>query len=364
MDVHGRDVLCAVGLEFCLIAADQLHYAVDSFVDSRVHIVGARFDLDVEMDKIHQDRARLLQFLRVESHGDVDDLIGDPLDAGELFPSVISDRVGDLDVLPDNVDRVAFVRELIRFWHSFPFVKYVTLTRITRAAKRIFSGSDKIRIMTEQKTPGLLLQAIPYLGRQRILKVFTPENGLVSLFAKASISSAFSAPFCIAEWVYKKGTKEIHSLKDASLIDSLLELKKDYTTLSAAGSIAQDLLRSQLPGKKGTGLYELALACFKKLPAFSKPEILAASFRIKLLLHEGLLSLQNECARCGHPAFHLHQGESYCLSHALFPGHTFSLNEWESLQVLAYSRQFSQLQSLLTAPLSQIEQLFRERISH
>ncbi len=217
--------------------------------------------------------------------------------------------------------------------------------------------------MIEEKTPGVLLQAIPYLGRKRILKVFTPEEGLVTLMAKASLSSAFSAPFCIAEWVFLKGSREIHSLQDASLIDGLLDLKKDFATLSAAGSMAQDLLRSQLPGKKGNALYSLLCACLAKLPTFANPQILAASFRLKLLVHEGLLSLQPDCSVCGAPASRLQQGESFCSSHAPHTGFSFSSSDWETLLHLAYSRQFSQLQNLPAAPVQQIELLFRERIS-
>lgn len=217
--------------------------------------------------------------------------------------------------------------------------------------------------MTEEKSPGVLLQAIPYLGRKRILKVFTPEGGLITLMAKASLSSAFSAPFCIAEWVYRKGSREIHSLQEASLIDSLLDLKKDFATLSAAGSMAQDLLRSQLPGKKGNALYTLLCACLSKLPAFANPQILAASFRLKLLLHEGLLSLSPDCSVCGSPASRLQQGESFCPAHAPHTEFSFSPSDWETLLHLAYSRQFSQLQNLSSAPFQQIERLFRERIS-
>ncbi len=217
--------------------------------------------------------------------------------------------------------------------------------------------------MTEEKTSGVLLQAIPYLGRKRILKIFTPDGGLITLMAKASLSSACAAPFCIAEWVYRKGQREIHTLQDASLIDGLLDLKKDFATLSAAGSMAQDLLRSQLPGKKGNALYTLLCACLAKLPTFANPQILAASFRLKLLLHEGLLSLQPECSVCAAPASRLQQGESFCPAHAPHAGFPFSPSDWETLLHLAYSRQFSHLQNLPSAPFQQIELLFRERIS-
>jgi len=218
--------------------------------------------------------------------------------------------------------------------------------------------------MSEEKTQGVLLQTIPYLGRQRILKVFAPEAGLLTLMAKSAKPSwtAISTPFCIAEWVYRKGQKEIHTLQDGSLLDGLMELKQDYAVLNAAGRMAQDLLSSQLPAKSAGDLYLLFCAYLKKLPQFGKPEILAASFRLKLLLHEGLLSLQKECSVCASPASHIAQGESFCFSHATFPTIAFTSEEWEQLHLLAYARQFSLLQEMNKAPFEKIDLLFKERI--
>jgi len=216
----------------------------------------------------------------------------------------------------------------------------------------------------EEKSQGVLLQSIPYLGRQKILKIFMPENGLVSLIVKSAnpALTALTSPFCIAEWVYKKGQKEIHTLKDGSLLDNLLELRINYDTLAAAGAMAQDLLRSQLPSKRAPALFDLFCAYLKKSAHFAKPAILAASFRLKLLQHEGLLSLQKECSSCASFAVHLHQGESYCPYHAPFPGLTFTAEEWETLHLLAFARQFSLFQHLVHAPLEKISALFEERI--
>jgi DNA repair protein RecO len=217
--------------------------------------------------------------------------------------------------------------------------------------------------MSEEKSHGVLLQSIPYLGRKCILKIFTPENGLISLMANPSKGTALTTPFCIAEWVYKKGNREIHTFTDGSLIDGLLPLKQNYATLVSAGAMAKDLLQSQLPAKGAKDLYELLCVYFKKLPTFSHPEILAASFRLKLLLHEGLLSLEAGCSLCGAPALYLSQGESYCPAHAPLSGQVFTPSEWTQLQQLAFARQFSALQEIDKAPLEKIERLFQERLS-
>lgn len=182
----------------------------------------------------------------------------------------------------------------------------------------------------EEKSPGLLLHSIPYLGQKKILKVFTPEYGLITLLSKSP--KLPSSPFCIAEWVYRPHSS-IYPLKDATLLDPLLHLRTDYTLLTAAGAIAQDLLRTQLPGKKAPDLYQLACLYLQKLPA--SPHLLAASFRLKLLLHEGLLSPE--------------------------PEPTFTSPEWAQASTLAFSRTLSPILALQTAPFDKIRSLFDQR---
>src|SRR3989338_2186460 len=218
--------------------------------------------------------------------------------------------------------------------------------------------------MMEEKTEGILLHALPYLGHQKILKVFTPEGGLVSLIAKSRSLTPLTAPFLVAEWVYKKGKEDLHLLKEASLLHSLGALRDSYSALLAAGAIAQDLLRSQFPGKKGTGLYALTLAYLKKLSTSAQPPILVASFRLKLLVHEGWLALQTHCNQCPSPASHLSQGESACPAHAGLRSLSFAPEEWNTLQALAYARQFSVLNALSLSQGMQekIQMLFEEKI--
>jgi DNA repair protein RecO len=144
--------------------------------------------------------------------------------------------------------------------------------------------------MTAEKTTGLLFHSIVYLGQKRILKVLTPETGLLSFLAKRAIAPVFTTPFVFAEWVYQKKERELYPLNDASLFDDLSLLKKSYPHLLAAGQIAQDLLRTQLPGKPCPELFTLALACLRKLPLFPDPAPLLSMFRLKLLFLEGLIS--------------------------------------------------------------------------
>jgi DNA repair protein RecO len=144
-----------------------------------------------------------------------------------------------------------------------------------------------------ERTLGLLLQSIPYLGSHRILKVLTPTHGLISILAKFAASkkgnwSALTTPFLIAEWVYTQGRSDLCLLKEGSLIDPLFPLKDSYRRIEAAGQIAQDLLRTQLPGKAAEGPFSIAITHLRELAAGKEEMETISSFRRQLLEWEGL----------------------------------------------------------------------------
>jgi recombinational DNA repair protein (RecF pathway) len=119
--------------------------------------------------------------------------------------------------------------------------------------------------------------------------VLTAEHGLLTLVGDRKISSILSSPFVFAEWVYKTSSRSIYPLKDGTLLDDLRHVKENFSRLAAAGQMASDLLRTQLPGKNAEEPLGLALACLRKLPLFTQPMLLNAAFRLKLLLCEGML---------------------------------------------------------------------------
>jgi DNA repair protein RecO len=182
----------------------------------------------------------------------------------------------------------------------------------------------------EAKILGLLLHTTPYLGRKKILKIFTPDGLLTCITASPRIPTD---PFCLAEWVYKKTQTEIYPLLDATLLDSLHHLRENFATLTAAGSIAQDLLKTQMPHKPAPEIFELATLYLKKLPL--NPSTLAASFRLKLLYHEGLLSEEEP---------------------------TFTPEEQAQVAILAFSRKLSLIASAASVPQEKIELLFKMRL--
>ena len=213
--------------------------------------------------------------------------------------------------------------------------------------------------MEEKKTEGLLLQSIPYLGNQKILKVLTKEKGLLSFIVKKKGLSQIADPFMTAEWIYTSKGKDIHPLKDLSPTYLFEEIRNSFLTIEIAGKIGKALLLTQKPENSSTGVYLLTIAYLRKLSSFENPKNLLSSFYLKVLLHEGLLGLESHC-ECGEIATFLGPEGSQCTAHQKLGSLPFSLEEIKTLEILTFSRKFTSLQEVnLSNQLSEkIETLF------
>lgn len=199
--------------------------------------------------------------------------------------------------------------------------------------------------MPIEKTQALLLRAIPYLNFQ-IVHLFSPE-GLLSLVVKKKELLPYTTPFSLGEWVYKRGKETLHTCVDIAILDTFPSLKTNYSRLSHAGQLAQEILSSQLPEKKESApLYALACVYLQRLEHTKNPEALLASFRMKRLLYDGLLHLSLTCSQCESPTTHLYEGESLCATHAPLFGTRFSSEELETLHTLVCAKQFDPLEKL------------------
>ncbi|MBS0653333.1 MAG: DNA repair protein RecO [Verrucomicrobia bacterium] len=208
----------------------------------------------------------------------------------------------------------------------------------------------------EEKAEGIVLRAFDYKDRQRIITVFTQESGIISLIIKGISKKNFrllslSTPFSQVEVHFKKGKTDLFRYVDGTIIDEHLRLREQYAYLQTAGGLAQAILQSQLPGKPAPSLYLLFRSFLKQVPLFDNHATLLASFRLKLLRHEGLLALSPECTHCTDaPARYLLQGESVCALHQAPSAIAFNEEEWGTLNHLESTQQFSKLRSLHIPP--------------
>lgn len=139
-----------------------------------------------------------------------------------------------------------------------------------------------------------MLASYPHLGNRRVLKTLSRSEGLTTLYYIPSQERPLSLadPFLLAEWVVSDRGGEARRVESAKLIDPLTPLRASYAALQAAGQIASDLLATQQPGKAADVPFALALWFFRALGKLGEPALGACAFRVKLLLYEGVLSVE------------------------------------------------------------------------
>lgn len=174
---------------------------------------------------------------------------------------------------------------------------------------------------------------------------------------------ALTTPFCVGEFLYKKGRGDLFSFRDGTIYDSLSFLRNNFESLQAASSMARAILNSHFPQSYTSRLYLLFISYLKQMQSFEKKENLVSSFLLKILLHEGLLHLSSFCNVCKEKApSYLFRGESQCFLHQEKGSVAFSEEEWKILKLLTYSRSFQLLKEAdLTGELkTKISSVFQE----
>ncbi|MCB1084774.1 MAG: DNA repair protein RecO [Chlamydiia bacterium] len=184
--------------------------------------------------------------------------------------------------------------------------------------------------MNELSIEGIVLRATPFKENDRIVTLFTPEFGVMSLYVKnlsrkKPTLTNLTTPLARGEFVFSKGRSDLFRFLDGTLIDLHRDLRRSYAHLEVGGKMVQSILATQMPGKSAPALYRLLALYLKALSTFSRPETLGASFMLKLLKHEGLLSFEEK-------------------------GLTFTASEKKCLEILAHARTLAPLETLEITP--------------
>jgi DNA repair protein RecO (recombination protein O) len=223
--------------------------------------------------------------------------------------------------------------------------------------------------MHEEKTEGIVLRSQDYQERHRIITLFSPQ-GLISLIVKGiSHKNArlltLTTPFSYGEYIYRQGRSDLFHFYDGTVLDDHFDLRQNLRSLQTAGALANAILSSQMTGKPAPALFVLYKSYHKQICSFDDSSPLLASFYLKLLKHEGLLSISLHCASCKTGSAQiLHNGESFCSQHAGQSAISFSSLEWKTLLSLESAQQFSTLRSLDLSPLflRKVQTLFLSRV--
>lgn len=149
--------------------------------------------------------------------------------------------------------------------------------------------------MTALRTEGVILRVIPFQDHHQILTVFSLEHGLCRLiFKRGKAKAGLCVPLTEAEFIYRKTNSELLQCQEISLINAHLGLRHSLAALQASCDLSQAVMTSQVIENPGPLLYRLFTYYLNKIPLLADPQILVASFRLKLLQHEGLFSPENQ----------------------------------------------------------------------
>lgn len=211
--------------------------------------------------------------------------------------------------------------------------------------------------MNSLKTEGIILQAITFKEADQILTIWTPE-GLLKLIYKGALSKkrgggALTAPLQLAEFVYVHTRGDLGACREISIINPYAGLRLRLELLESAGEMASAILASQHVDAPAPLLYRLFVLYLENLAAAKNPFLLSASTKLKILRHEGMLSIDGKCSACQESLAELFvaNGESFCGLHA--PAEATAFNHEESLLLLecAYGRAMGHLLTLEPTPL-------------
>lgn len=200
--------------------------------------------------------------------------------------------------------------------------------------------------MTKEKyrIEGVVIRAVPFKDYDCILSLFTREEGLIKFVVKGAYHAkngkgSVVVPLSLIEAIYSRGRSELYSCSELAMINPQHSLRQSLPFLEGACEMLKAIEATQLPGKVSSELYQLLLVYLKKLPESIDTKCVSASFYLKTLNYEGLLSS------------------------ALFP---MNEEDRQMVEVLTLCRDFKSLAQLSISPFlaNQIKEFFYQSVQN
>lgn len=160
--------------------------------------------------------------------------------------------------------------------------------------------------MAIAKASGFIIRAFDYQESGRIVALLSPWLGKISLLAKGARKpeSRFGAALDLlnlVEIVFYEG-RELKLLKEAAIIKSYADIKRDYERLEAALRAARSLNILLKDGQRDKRIYRLFAELLEGLEGDGgSPALLLLGFKLKLIDLLGFGPTLEHCSRCRRP---------------------------------------------------------------
>lgn len=223
------------------------------------------------------------------------------------------------------------------------------------------------------KTEAIVLRSIRYGEADRVLHLYTPENGRLSAIAKGvrRARSRFGArlePFFHIAVMLHEGRGELYTVTGADTLTSHAALRDSAAALDAAAracDAVSRLFETDDPHPEVFALLSNELSLLTTMPAAACPAN-GLAFRLKLLLAAGIVPQLGSCAGCGErehlTGFSAAAGGVVCNS---CESGSFALDEEAyAFLVGALGRPLSDPPEASDPALQQVERAIRETAEH
>lgn len=168
----------------------------------------------------------------------------------------------------------------------------------------------------------IVLHTIPFQDSHQISTLFTREMGLckvIGSFSRLPKNALFGTltPLNHIEVIFRPSKSDLLKIETASLLNAYTSIRKDYDLLHNACGILNALVKFQFPHKPAPILFELLKSYLSLIANSKSSEAILASFQLKLLRHEGLLSVTDQCRICGATPkeISIEEGRTICAEH-------------------------------------------------
>ena len=156
----------------------------------------------------------------------------------------------------------------------------------------------------EEKMSGIVLGGVSFGENDKILNVFTLEQGVVSAkikgVKKAGAKLKFaSEPFCFVEFIFSK-TGANRTVIGASLIDSFYPVREDIVKYFCAGAVVEFVKRFYLKDIVSPDTFLLVVSALKGIAyGDNAPKVTLINFLVSALKVAGFQINLSGCAHCG-----------------------------------------------------------------
>ena len=155
------------------------------------------------------------------------------------------------------------------------------------------------------KVEGIIIRTNDYGETNKILTLYTRENGKVALMARGAKrpKSRFASSaqlFIYGIFIYHR-TSGLGTLNQSDMIDSFKEIRSDLKITAHGAYILELLDKLTEDNVRNPYLFELVFQSLSFLNDGVDPEIITRIFETKMLEVAGVAPLLDRCTLCGNP---------------------------------------------------------------